>query len=187
MAGTLCHNVFLQNNNLSEITVFTWKEAKNANPDTIYAISFKKNKLKQVPKELSNYTKLIYLNLEKNKLQELPENLDTLINLKYLNISKNKFEIFPLVVTRLFELKTLIANRNYFQRIPNNIKYCKALHKIDLWNNPIEFFSEGFFELENLKELDLSSIRFSPKHHKKIVEKFGEIDLKIDAPCDCMD
>ena len=188
LAGTLCHNVFLQKkHNLSKIEVFTWEEAKNADPDTIYAISFKKNRLKEIPVELSKYTKLVYLDFQKNKLNYLPENIDTLIHLKYLNISKNKFEVFPLAVTRLFELKTLIASRNNFKRIPDNIKYCSELTKVDLWDTPIEFFPDGFFELSKLKELDLSSIRFSPKHHKKIVSKFGNINLQIDAPCDCMD
>ena len=187
LAVTLCHNVFLQKNNLSEIEVFTWEEAKNADPDTIYAISFKKNKLKEIPVKLSKYTKLVYLDFQRNKLTYLPESIDTLIHLKYLNISKNKFDVFPLAITRLFELETLIASRNNFKRIPENIKYCSELIKIDLWDTPIEFFPDGFFELHKLKELDLSNIRFSPKHHKRIVSIFGNINLQIDAPCDCMD
>ena len=188
LALIISHPVFLQKEkSLSNIKIYQWEEVVHANPDTIFGISFKKNRLSSLPNELFRFTKVIYLNLEKNKFQEFPENLDTLTKLKYLNISKNKLKIFPLVITRLFELEVLVANRNHFERIPNNIKYCSKLQKIDFWNTPIAFLPDGFFKLKNLKELDLSNIRFSPKQHQKIVNGFGGVDLKLDPPCDCMD
>ena len=188
LALIINHPVFLQKENaFPKVKIYQWENVINAKPDTIFGISFRKSRISSLPKELYQFTNLIYLNLEKNKLQELPENLDTLTKLKYLNISKNKLKIFPLVITRLFELEILVANRNHFERLPNNIKYCSKLKSIDFWNTPVAFLPDGFFKLKNLEKLDLSNIRFSPKQHQKIVNTFGGIDLKLDPPCDCMD
>jgi len=167
--------------------VYTWEEVIHTDSDTIYAITFAKQKLKTLPRELLRFQELIYLDLEKNKLIDLPKKLDTLKNLEYLNISKNKFTRLPHVISRLYKLEYLIASRNQIEKIPNTIEYCTELKKIDLWDNPISSIPNSFFTLSNLSSLDLSGIRFNRKSHKKITEAFGHINLQIDAPCDCMD
>ena len=90
LALIISHPVFLQKENaFPKVKIYQWEDVVDAKPDTIFGISFRKNRISSLPKELYQFTNLIYLNLEKNKFQELPENLDTLTKLKYLNISKN--------------------------------------------------------------------------------------------------
>lgn len=170
-----------------DFTVYTWEEVIDADSDTVYALTFAKQKLKTLPREILRFKELIYLDLEKNKLLDLPKKLDTLKNLEYLNISKNKFTRLPYVISRLYKLEYLIASRNQIEKIPNTIEYCTELKKIDLWDNPLSSIPNSFFTLSNLSSLDLSGIRFNKKSHKKITEAFGHINLQIDSPCDCMD
>ena len=169
-----------------DFPVFTWEEVIEADSDTIYAITFAKQKLKTLPRELLRFKELIYLDLEKNKLIDLPKKLDTLKNLEYLNISKNKLTRLPYVISRLYKLEYLIASRNQIEKIPNTIEYCTELKKL-IYGTTQSAPSLIVFTLSNLSSLDLSGIRFNRKSHKKITEAFGHINLQIDAPCDCMD
>ena len=85
--------------------VYPWKIARNANPDTIFGISFERMKLKEVPSELKEFKHLKSLNFSHNKLSTLPEFIGNFPNLRSLNISKNNFVVFPVAVCQIKELR----------------------------------------------------------------------------------
>jgi len=167
--------------------IYNWDVLVNCNPDTVYAISFSKNKLEALPNDLIRYKNLEYLDVSKNKLSSLPSFIGDFQNLKHLDISKNEFLVFPVEICRLGNLMYLIANRNTFTSLPDCIKYCSNLEYLDLWDTPVSEFPLGFDNLAKLKKLDLSGIRFGPTFQQTLKQRLPNTEILFDPPCDCME
>lgn len=179
-------NSFWGFNQEHTLNIYSWEQVKNANPDTIFAISLSKLKLEKLPEELAKFTKLEYLDVSKNKLSELPAFVGDFSELKVLDISKNEFAVFPVEICKLTHIQQLIANRNTFDQLPTCIQYCSELMSIDLWETPVSTFPESMLLMKNLKSIDLQGVRFGPAFHKDLQAKFPWIEFKLDPPCDCM-
>ena len=179
-------NSFWGFNQEHTLKIYSWEQVKNANPDTIFAVSLSKLKLEKLPEGLAKFTKLEYLDVSKNKLSELPAFVGDLSELKVLDISKNEFAIFPVEICKLTHIQQLIANRNTFDQLPTCIQYCSELMSIDLWETPVSTFPESMLLMKNLKSIDLQGVRFGPAFHKDLQAKFPWIEFKLDPPCDCM-
>ncbi len=169
------------------IIEFHWSALTFANPDTVFAISFEKMKLTELPNELARFEKIKRLNVSKNKLTDLPDFIGEFSDLELLDISKNELQNFPIEICNLGNLKTLIANRNSFDRIPECIGYCTKLETIDLWDTPIAIFPASFTNLTNLKYLDLQGIKYGPTYQKNFQKTIPWVTIKFDPPCDCME
>ena len=168
-------------------TTYKWIDVKNANPDTIFSISFEKQKLNSLPNDLFKFTHLKKLDLSKNKLTTLPEGISNLIQLEEINLGKNYFTEFPEVICNLIQLKTLIINRNEISSIPNSIVQLNKLESIDMWDTPIENFPESFISMKNLKYIDARGVTHGPKFQKLWIEKLPWVKIEFDAPCNCFE
>ena len=169
------------------LTIYKWESlSSGVNSDTIYAISFRKMKLDSLPKELSKFHNLIYLDLDKNKLSKLPSFISEFNFLEILKVSSNKLYNFPLPLCRMPQLKRLYLSRNNISSIPNCIEYMKELQYIDLYDNPIRSLPESITKLKNLSEIDLSGIKFSPAFQESWIKKLPNTSFSFDPPCDCM-
>ena len=169
-----------------DIRMYTWREALSANPDSVYGITFEKMKLKSLPDELKNFTQIKRLNLGKNKLVKIPNYVGDMSNLTYLNAERNQLTSFPIVVCRLTALEQLIVNRNNISEVPACIEYATGLEYIDVYDNPITKLPESLMNMGNLKKIDFTGIRFSPKFQDSWKERLPSVELIFDAPCDCM-
>ena len=170
-----------------DFKIYRWEEVQNANPDTIYGLTFAKEKRTELPTELSKFVNLRYLNLNKNKIQSLPEYFDTLKRLEVFEAEKNDFIYFPFVLTRLTQLQIINLHQNDISTIPEGIQYCLLLEKLDLSDNAIGSIPEVIFGLENLKVVDLSGVRFGPRYQKQLINRRPDIKWILDPPCDCME
>ena len=182
----LLFNAFFAFNQEQSLRVYAWEQVKDANPDTVFAITFSKLKLEHLPDELAKFTKLEYLDVSKNRLTELPTFVGDFAQLKVLDFSKNEFAIFPVEICKLTHLQQLIANRNTFDQLPNCIQYCSELVSIDLWETPVSTFPESMTQMTHIKTIDLQGIKYSPTFQKDLKAKFPWIEFKLDPPCDCM-
>lgn len=180
----LCDATFSQE---EEYRIYTLDEVSNANPDTIYGLTLAKQKLEVLPNQITVFKNLKHLDLSKNRLGSLPNFIADFTSLEQIDISKNQFEVFPLVLTRIPSLKTIVANRNTFDRLPESIGYNQSLEHLDLWDTPVMIFPDSFFALPNLKKLDLSGVRYSPSFQEKLKSRLPNVELILDAPCDCME
>jgi hypothetical protein len=167
--------------------IYDWEEAKSAHPDTVFAISFAKLRLKELPVELSRFKNLRILNIEKNRLVSLPDFIADFNQLEELNVGRNKLETFPIQVCRMSTIKILILNRNNFESIPACISVLKELNYLDLYDCPIRKIPDSIESLKELKEIDLSGIRFSENFQEYWKKKLPNVKLDFDAPCDCME
>ena len=171
----------------SILTVYSWEEVRNANPDTVLAISFNKLKIVSVPNELKKFKNLMHLDLGKNKLTELPEFIGDFSKLEHLDLSKNDLAIFPIEICKLSALKTLIVNRNTFDQLPDCISYLGQLEFIDLWDTPVMSFPPSLVNMKNLKRIDLQGVRYGPTFQMKFKESLPWVSIEFDPPCDCME
>ena len=166
---------------------YDWETVKNADPDTVFAITFAKQKLRELPVELSRFKKLRILNIEKNKIVSLPDFIADFDQLQELNVGKNKLETFPIQLCRMSSIKILILNRNNFESIPACISVLKELTYLDLYDCPIRKIPDSLESLNELEEIDLSGIRFSEDFQEYWKKKIPNVKWEFDAPCDCMD
>ncbi len=164
---------------------YTWEQAKNSSPDSVFSISFEKQKLISVPNELFNYTNLKKLDLSKNKLDSLPNDFIKLNQLENLDLGKNNFTIFPSVICELKNLKKLSLNRNEIIEIPESIQKLENLEKIDLWETPLVKFPDAFIAMKNLKYIDARGVSHGVKYQKYWYENLPWIKIEFDAPCNC--
>ena len=170
-----------------DFTIYKWEEVHHASPDTIFGLSFSKEKRTELPAELSRFTELRFLDISRNKFKVLPDFLDSLKKLEVFVGSKNEFDVFPLILARLEQLKKITLNRNNIEQLPDLIQACKKLQKLDLSDNPIGSVPLSFFTLENLKVVDLTGVRFGPRYQTYIKNMRPDINWILDPPCDCME
>jgi len=169
-----------------DVVVYDWEDVQAANPDTIYAISFEKEKLTDLPSELSKFTQLKQLNLAKNKLAELPDFIFRFDSLQELNLTKNKMSTFPVGLCRLGSLKRLLIGSNDIASLPDCMEYITNLEYLDLYDNPIAYLPQSMMRLEKLQKIDFTGIRFNKEFQKQWTEQLPNTELIFDQPCDCM-
>ncbi len=169
-----------------ELTTYTWEEVQAASPDTIFAISFEKLKLTELPDDLAQFKHVKRLDLGKNKLEELPDYISTFDSLEVLDLTKNKLSHFPNEVCQLSNLKQLLIGSNDIASIPDCIEYVSALEFLDLYDNPIGHLPQSLMRLKNLQKIDFSGIRFNKEFQKKWTNQLPNAELVFDEACDCM-
>ena len=178
---------FGQKYQVEDVVVYPWEEAKNANPDTIFGISFEKLKLTSVPSELKRFKFLKVLNLSKNKLSKLPDFIEQFLFLEDLSLEKNKLIYFPVRICKDTSLRFLRLGKNLFESIPNSIENLKKMEYLDLYDTPIGSLPETMVNLSNLKEVDFTGIRFSESFQQSWLERLSWVKIVFDSPCDCFD
>jgi Leucine-rich repeat (LRR) protein len=181
--------LFLYSNTFSQsnLKTYTWEDVKNANPDTVFSITFEKNKLDSIPIDLLKFTNLKKLDLSKNKLTHLPDSFVNLKKLETLDLGKNKFTKFPPEICKLTHLKKLSLNRNDISIIPYLIINLTELETLDIWDTPIISFPEEFVSMKNLKYIDARGVTHGAIYQKKWKEKLPWIKMDFDAPCNCIE
>lgn len=170
-----------------ELTTYNWEEVQAAHPDTIFAISFEKLKLTELPADLARFKHVKRLDLGKNRLEELPDYFAAFDSLEVLDLTKNKLSHFPIEICQLSNLKQLLIGSNDIASIPDCIEYASALEFLDLYDNPIGHLPQSMMRLEHLKKIDFSGIRFNKKFQEKWSKQLPNAELVFDEACDCMD
>lgn len=75
------------------------------------------NELEEIPKEIGNLSKLRLLYLERNKITKIPNEIRNLTNLKYLDLRGNNLPIPPEILQKVNEPKIIL---DYYFSIFNN-------------------------------------------------------------------
>ena len=184
---TFANQLFGQEYSLDSVKMYEWSEVLAADPDTIFGITFEKKKLDELPQELSNFKRLISLNLKKNRLTSLPDYFSEFKDLVDLNLEKNKLEYYPIQLCKITSIKYLRLGANLFENVPECIEYTAELVYLDLYDTPIHKIPNSLLNLKNLKVVDLSGIQFSPAFQKSWIENSANIKFVFDAPCDCFE
>jgi len=169
------------------LRIFHLSELNSAHPDSVFYISLSREKMTEVPEIVAKFTHVRVLDLGKNKLSELPDFIGELKYIEVLDLSKNEFAIFPNEICRLSNLKTLIINRNNFDQIPECFGYCTKVESIDLWEVPIAHFPQSMDQLKSLKVIEIQGVKYGPSFQEALRKRLPWVDIRFDAPCDCME
>jgi Leucine-rich repeat (LRR) protein len=164
--------------------VFTDLATAAKNPELVYHLDLKKQRLAEVPIELKAFTNLRILDLSKNKIQSLPEWLAEL-PLVELHLTKNNFAKFPMVLCSMPTLVVLKLDRNPVAALPPEISALRALVTLDLWDTQIEELPATMAQLTNLKYLDLRSTKIYKSELPDLQKLLPNTEILVTNGCDC--
>lgn len=155
-------------------------------PDKVYRLNLKKQKLKEIPKDVYKLKNLQELNVSKNKLKNLPKDLDTLKNLEIINASANDIDTLYAEIGNCTQLKTLILNQNVIAHLPSTIANLTNLYFLDMWGNEITEFPTEISKLKNtLKIVDLRVINIHDDQQEEIVKLLPDTKFFFSMSCNC--
>jgi len=147
-------------------------EEKSANETLLEAINravqkgaprltFRRNELSTLPREIAQLTNLTQLDLSGNNLAYLRREIGQLSNLTQLNLSGNKLATLPREIGQLTNLTQLNLSDNKLTTLPREIGQLKKLTQLKLSDNGLTTLPREVCQLDNLTMLDLSSNKFT--------------------------
>ena len=154
-------------------------------PDNVYKLNLRKQKLKEFPMGILKLKNLRELNLNKNKIKIIPEEIYKLKNLRYLNLARNKITSIPVEFFKLVNLKVLIINENDIEVIPPQIDRLQNLEILDLWGNNLSVFPDELANMKNLKLLDLRVISLNDDAQERISNMLPNTKIHFSPSCNC--
>lgn len=96
------------------------------------------NKLTVVNDFITDFKKLVMLDLRNNQLTDLPGSMSNLHSLRELMISYNRMHQMPVVVYQLSKLEVLLASDNHIQTVDSHaLQQLSRLSSLDLQNNDV--------------------------------------------------
>ncbi|XP_034477677.1 leucine-rich repeat-containing protein 40 [Drosophila innubila] len=132
-------------------------------------LNLAKNQISFIPSFISQFSRLLHVNLSCNLLRSLPLEFAGLRMLCELNISHNRFDQLPRCIYELENLETLIANDNKIREVDaseNGLGALSRLSYLDLSNNDIQVVPPVLGNLTNIVNLQLSGNPFRQPRHQ---------------------
>ncbi len=177
---------FLDSAALAEEPEYTDLSDALKNPDKVYKLNLRRQKLKEIPKDVFKLKNLQELNVSKNKLKNLPKKLDTLKNLEVINASANDIDTIYAEIGNCTQLKKLILNQNIIAHLPSTIGKLTNLIFLDMWGNEIQEFPNEISKLQNtLKVVDLRVINIQDDKQEEIVKLLPYTKFFFSLSCNC--
>lgn len=182
------HRIYAQqvdSSALSTMSEFTSLEEALKNPDNVYKLNLKKQKLKEIPAEVYQFPYLQALDLSKNKIKFIPKDISNLKLLQELDLSKNQVETLPEEIGQLKNLRILRMGQNELIELPSEIGQLKELRFLDLWSNNLRGLPEEISQLKKLRKIDLRVIQFNEMKQKYIQELVPWAKIHFSNSCNC--
>ncbi|KAK2850487.1 hypothetical protein Q7C36_009270 [Tachysurus vachellii] len=121
--------------------------------DTVHA-DLSKNRLTEVPPEVTRLVSLETLNLYHNCIRSIPDTIISLQSLTSLNISRNQLSVLPVCVCGL-PLRVLNASNNKLNALPESIGQLTSLMELDVSCNEVTALPRQIGRLKALRELNV--------------------------------
>jgi Leucine-rich repeat (LRR) protein len=156
------------------------------NPDKVYKLSLRKNKLKEIPPEIFTLKNLKELDLSRNKLTSIPKEISKLTNLEILDVSANEIDTLYPEIGLLTNIKKLILNQNLIAHLPKSISNLKKMYFLDLWGNEIQQFPDEIAKLKKtLKIIDMRVINIHDNQQEELVKLLPDTKFFFSYSCNC--
>ncbi|KAI9563885.1 hypothetical protein GHT06_011353 [Daphnia sinensis] len=121
--------------------------------DTVYT-DLSKNKLSELPSEVTRFTALEKLNLYHNVIRFIPDTVTFLQCLTYLDISRNQLSVLPPYLCKL-PLQVLLVSHNRLVSLPEEINQLSQLIELDASCNQLSHLPIQLGDLQHLEALNL--------------------------------
>jgi Leucine-rich repeat (LRR) protein len=138
-----------------ELALFGTPEIQISN-DVVISIQFHRQRLKQIPATIGNFSSLRILNLAENQLSTLPSTIGNLKELRKLDLSFNSISSLPNTLANLIHLEDLDLTWNPLYILPKWFGQLKLIKRLYLTGTMIHDFSE-ILSCFNLSVLYLDS------------------------------
>ncbi len=113
--------------------------------------------LTTIPKEITLFLCLEYLDLRFNNISKVPNYIKDLKNLKILKLNNNQIEIIPEEIGELSMLEKLEIVNNLIGEIPRSIGKLKKLTHLNIARNLLRDLPQSIGGLDSLKSLNINS------------------------------
>lgn len=170
--------------NPEEIEYTHLSEALNQ-PEKVYILNLRKQKLKEIPPEIFLLKNLRTLNLSKNKITSVPKEIGQLTNLVEFDLSSNTIELLPMEMGELKMLKKLILGKNELYSLPSSFGNLISLEFLDLWSNNLIELPNEMSALANLKILDMRLIQMNKQKQQAIQQLLPKTLIYFSQSCNC--
>jgi Leucine-rich repeat (LRR) protein len=110
----------------------------------------------EIPPEVGNYARLMYLDLSQNNLSTLPEEFSNIGTLSSLILNDNKFTEFPSCIGNFIWINNLVLSHNNITKIPEDMGSV-LIEELELTDNQIREIPESLLSLETLHALCLDN------------------------------
>ena len=154
-------------------------------PEQVIRLDLTRERLKDFPAEILQFTNLQELVLNKNKLDSIPKSITQLKHLTILRANRNKIDSFPAYLCKLNKLVMLDLSNNYIKSIPDEIYKLKNLEELIMWSNIINHFPQSLSRLKKLKTFDLLHNEMSVSEQDKLKFLLPDVELILSPPCNC--
>jgi Leucine-rich repeat (LRR) protein len=114
---------------------FTSLEDAMREPEKVYKLNLKGQKLKQFPEEIFQLPNLHLLDLSDNKIKIIPDRINELVYLKSLNLTDNKIRFLPKNLQYLSQLTSLYLGSNKLIEVPAWVGGLGKLRRLDVSRN----------------------------------------------------
>lgn len=156
------------------------------NPEKVYKLNLRKNKLKEIPPDIFKLTNLQELNLSKNKLTKIPKDISKLTKLEVLDVSSNEIDTLYPEIGLLVNIKKLILNQNIIAHLPGTIGNLMKMNFLDMWGNEIQVFPKEISKLSNiLKVVDLRVINIHEEQQEEMIKLLPNTKFFFSLSCNC--
>jgi len=156
------------------------------NPDKVYKLNLRKNKLKEIPPAVFTLTNLQELNLSKNKLTKIPKDISKLTHLELLDVSANEIDTLYPEIGLLVNIKKLILNQNLIAHLPSTIGSLTKMYFLDMWGNEIQTLPKEITKLQNtLKVFDLRVINIHDDMQEEMTKLLPNTKFFFSLSCNC--
>ncbi|WP_299453409.1 leucine-rich repeat domain-containing protein [uncultured Microscilla sp.] len=134
--------------------------------------------MNNLPSDLSNWAKLIWLDLSYNSFKTLPLGICNLPKLKELNIAHNQIKQLPKAAKQLKKLKKLNWSANELPALPiESLLLLENLTTLDISDNLLEELPLKLKKLPCLKQITIHNIPALAKQRHQLKKNFAPIEL----------
>ena len=138
------------------------------------SIDLSQNKLRHLPKGITNLAWLTQLKLSGNAISILPEDIARVKRLKHLRAENNLLESLPLGLFSLPALQTLFLSKNRIKELPDRIGQLKRLERLHIGQNQIAQLPSSIKSLANLQTLQAAHNKLRKMPEDFASESLGE-------------
>lgn len=159
--------------------------ARQVSPDSVFRLSLRGKKLKQIPSEVYGFKNLQWLDLSRNRFTSLNDSIGLLASLTFLNLGYNRLKKLPEGIGNLKNLSVLKLHKNLITHLPKEMGNLRYLETLEMWDNEIDLFPEEMRECRLLRTLDLRGILMSDEKQHAIQTLFPNTKIYFSASCAC--
>ena len=120
--------------------------------DSLEEVNLNFNQLKLRPSDIRHLSKAKQVLIGGNGLEKLPKNIGQL-HCESLNLGKNKLHALPQSFANLTQLKSLIFYENDFEEIPEELAGFKNLKHLDFYKNQLTEIPDFVGNIDSLQQL----------------------------------